>query len=69
MKIPMSDKTPEMLNVIESIFPGTIENIRNCRCTDCGLPVTEKSFRDTLSIKEYEISGLCQRCQDEIFGA
>jgi hypothetical protein len=69
MKLPMLNKTPEMLNMIESIFPGTIENIQNCRCTDCGLPVTEKSFRDALSIKEYEISGLCQRCQDEIFGA
>lgn len=26
-----------------------------------------KDFRDELSRKEYSISGLCQRCQDEIF--
>lgn len=32
----------------------------------CGLPATE--FKDALSAKEYTISGLCQRCQDKIFG-
>ena len=25
-------------------------------------------FRDELSLKEYQISGYCQACQDEIFG-
>lgn len=32
----------------------------------CGGPATE--FRDEKSRKEYSISGLCQKCQDEIFG-
>ena len=27
------------------------------------------SFRDTLSQKEYTISGMCQSCQDSVFGA
>lgn len=26
------------------------------------------SFRDSLSAREYKISGLCQECQDKIFG-
>ena len=26
------------------------------------------SFRDSLSRKEYTISGLCQTCQDSVFG-
>ena len=26
-------------------------------------------FRDDLSRKEYSISGMCQDCQDEVFGA
>ena len=26
------------------------------------------SFRDSLSQKEYSISGLCQSCQDSVFG-
>ena len=27
-----------------------------------------EQFRDELSFKEYQISGYCQPCQDEIFG-
>jgi hypothetical protein len=27
-----------------------------------------KSFRDAISKKEYTISGMCQSCQDSIFG-
>ncbi len=26
-----------------------------------------KGFRDILSAKEYEVSGLCQKCQDRTF--
>jgi len=33
----------------------------------CGLPITP--FRNEISRREYTISGLCQKCQDEIFGA
>lgn len=29
---------------------------------------TEFKFRDELSRKEFKISGLCQECQDELFG-
>ena len=25
-------------------------------------------FRDILSFKEYKIAGICQKCQDEVFG-
>lgn len=32
----------------------------------CGQPAT--SFRDECSKREYQITGLCQKCQDEIFG-
>jgi hypothetical protein len=32
----------------------------------CGKPATE--FRDRVSKREYQISGLCQDCQDDIFG-
>ncbi len=37
-------------------------------CPFCGVEVDEDSFRDELSLKEYRISGLCQKCQDEMFG-
>ena len=36
-------------------------------CVMCGHEVG--NFRDELSAKEYKISGMCQNCQDEFFGA
>lgn len=35
-------------------------------CCSCGSPFLE--FRDKLSKEEYFISGMCQTCQDIIFG-
>ena len=35
-------------------------------CVCCGQPANK--FRDTLSTKEYTISGFCQKCQDKTFG-
>ena len=36
-------------------------------CVKCGQPAVD--FRDELSRKEFGISGFCQSCQDETFGA
>jgi len=45
---------------------GRKEKIEENKCVICGRKV--KGFRDQLSEKEYSISGLCERCQDEAFG-
>ena len=37
------------------------------KCPFCGKDMTNPSFRDVQSKKEFEISGLCQSCQDEYF--
>ena len=37
-------------------------------CVTCGKPIKMEDFKDQLSIKEYKISGLCQKCQDDTFG-
>ena len=34
-------------------------------CVICHKPIT--GFKDELSRREYEISGMCQECQDKIF--
>lgn len=54
------------------------------RCPTCGKPPTHPKadeylgqipaegffmFRDELSAREYYISGMCQACQDSVFGA
>lgn len=38
------------------------------KCPFCGKSVNEHDFRDELSKKEFQISGLCQSCQEEVFG-
>ena len=38
------------------------------RCPTCDAPVDPGAFRDALSRKEFTISGMCQTCQDEVFG-
>jgi RNA processing factor Prp31 len=37
-------------------------------CVFCKEKIEMKDFRDQLSIKEYGISGICQKCQDDTFG-
>ena len=36
-------------------------------CPFCQATPTYFEFRDALSAREYEISGLCQECQDKVF--
>lgn len=42
------------------------KSIRADLCNLCGKPATD--FRDELSEREYRISGMCQQCQDKVFG-
>jgi len=37
-------------------------------CVFCHNKINMEDFRDDLSRKEYNISGLCQKCQDDTFG-
>ena len=66
MKTPMSDKSAAMVTAIETMFPGTLKAINERRCPCCQEPVGE--FTDDLSRCEYAISGMCQKCQDSVFG-
>ena len=36
-------------------------------CRWCARPVRTDSFRDALSLREYQITAACQRCQDALF--
>ena len=44
------------------------EAITSKTCPCCGSAVTLDSFKDELSLKEFGISGMCQTCQDDLFG-
>lgn len=50
------------------IFPDKARMISQGLCPICGRKIKESEFRDEKSRREYLISGLCQACQDEIFG-
>lgn len=65
MNTPMNNKSPQVIQAIEDLFPGTSNKIKNKVCPACDNPVGE--FKDDLSIREYLISGMCQACQDDVF--
>ena len=45
------------------------ESIKKEVCSICHKKVDlEIDFRDRISLKEYSISGMCQECQDKVFG-
>lgn len=48
------------------IFPQVIENLKEGVCTTCGKKI--EGFKNEISHKEYQISGMCQECQDIVFG-
>lgn len=49
-------------------FHEEVKRFENGQCAWCGVKVYPSSFRDQLSIREYKISGWCQKCQDGTFG-
>ena len=66
MTKPMSNKSPDMVDALDKLFPGLKAKINAGKCPTCGEPAN--SFRDEISHKEFMISGMCQECQDSIFG-
>ena len=64
-----SEKSPEMERDLENMS-GRSTAIKGDKCVPppfgCGGDATK--FRDPLSQKEYTISGLCQICQNKVWG-
>ena len=63
----MKNKSPELIATLDRIFPGIIDCLENHLCVTCNKPINEADFKDTRSEAEYEISGMCQLCQDNMF--
>ena len=42
--------------------------VKSCRCPLCAERVDEEEFRNEIFLKEFKSSGLCQGCQDTVFG-
>jgi len=66
-----SEKSNEMVQFIDHMAKANFGRsrtscVQNDLCVSCDEQAI--SFRDELSRKEYTISGLCQTCQDGVFG-
>ncbi len=53
--------------IIKKIFPEAYKRIKENNCPICGKKIKVEDFKDALSIKEFKISGMCQKCQDNFF--
>lgn len=51
---------------VAGIMPEASQLVRDGSCPICREKVM--SFRDELSVQEFRISGMCQACQDAVFG-
>lgn len=49
-------------------FGEEVALVNECKCPFCEKPINMSDFRTELDKREYQISGLCQSCQDEMFG-
>lgn len=55
-----------MVRPVDILFPEQKALVDNGECPTCGLPITD--FRNEISRREFRISGMCQKCQDSVFG-
>lgn len=49
-------------------FEKEVDMVDRGICPFCKKVVNKDDFRDAISRREFTISGLCQKCQDEFFG-
>ena len=50
-------------------FGSEVKLVEARKCPFCTKPVDVNDFRNEISRRENSISGLCQKCQDDFFGA
>jgi len=56
-------------NTAKKVFGKSLtEAMEEKVCVFCHEPINMNDFKDMLSVKEYSISGICQKCQDKVFG-
>ena len=61
-----SDMNKELLRKIG--LGDMVDKVEAGKCPTCNEPIDLTAFRNPISQKEFGISGLCQKCQDSVFG-
>ena len=59
---------PDLSKPAFQVFPEAADRIMCSVCATCPNPILDMDFKDEMSIKEYGISGMCQECQDSVYG-
>jgi len=69
-RMKANDKSNEIDAMLTSVFGvDRVKTISGGTCVSCDAEgIIATSFSDDISRKEYSISGLCQSCQDDVFG-
>ena len=49
-------------------FGDQVSLVEKGKCPHCAKQVDPGKFRNELTLREYQISGMCQECQDDFFG-
>lgn len=49
-------------------FGKEMKLVENRQCPICTQKINPNDFKNDLSLREFIISGMCQKCQDKIFG-
>ena len=60
---------PDLNKPAFRLFPELADRIMCGKCVTCDNDIRHSDFKDDVSKKEYGISGLCQGCQNEVFGS
>lgn len=62
------DYLEKLATLVEVIYkPLSRKFFDDGSCPHCKQSICFENFKDKLSLKEFTISGLCQKCQDETF--
>lgn len=63
------ERTPEIQKFVDGLTEKMFgRKITKSACVTCGnTQVTKIDFKDDPSWKEFDISGMCQKCQDSVF--
>jgi len=68
-KINTMPLPPDLSKPSFAIVPEAADRVIRGECVICrSLHIRNIDFRDNVSRQEYSISGLCQKCQDKVFG-
>lgn len=51
---------PQLLDMLNAVHDN--------RCPFCKQVIFKDDFRDERARREFQVSSLCQKCQDEVFG-